>query len=105
MSIVTGTIRARATVEAGSNPVVYNVSVTLANTEYSQVLTGGTKAFTIKNRESGPLKLSFSNGESGTVYVTIPPYCSLEQDGLNFSGSLYFQSTKPNQLVEIIEWT
>lgn len=105
MSIVTGTIRGRATVEASSVPKVYNVPVTLANTEYSQALSTGTKAFTIKLRDIGAkLQIAFVSTESGTTYVTIPSGAGYTADGLDFGGTIYFQSNKPSQVVEILEW-
>jgi hypothetical protein len=104
VSNITGTIRGRATVQEAGSVTVYNVSVTLANTEFSQDLTEGTKAFTIRVRGGSSLKLAFEAGQSGTNYVTIPPGANYTAEGLNFSGTLYFQTPKPSQTVEIVEW-
>lgn len=102
MSNVTTTSRPRATVEAATVANVYNISVLLANTEVSQALATGTKKITIKVRGNSTLKLSFS---SGGPYITIPQGATWSNDGLNFNGTLYFQTTKPSQIVEIEEWT
>ncbi len=104
MSIITGTIRARATVEAGSTPTVYNVSAPLADTEYSQALNSATKSFMIKVRGSALLKVAFQSGESSSNFITVDLHCVLVQDALNFSGALYFQTNKPSQVIEILEW-
>lgn len=105
MSNITGTFRGRATVEAGTEPLVYNVSVPLANTEVSQTLSSAVKRFTIRVRGNSRLKLAFALGESSTNYITIPPGCTYTEDGLGFSGVLYFQTVKASQVVEILEWT
>lgn len=104
MSIITGTIRARATVEAGSTPTIYNVSAPLADTEYSQILNPATKAFMIKVRGTALLKVAFASGQSAITYLTVDNNCTLVQEALNFSGALYFQTNKPSQVIEILEW-
>jgi len=105
MSNITGTIRAKATLEQSQSPLIYNVSCLLANTEYSQALTVGTKIFTIRVRGISSLKLAFEPGESSINYITIPAGANYSADGLNFSGLLYFQTTKATQIVEILEWS
>jgi len=105
MSTVTSTFRGRAVVESSSAPVVYNVSVPLAATEVSKTLSASTKRFTIRVRGNSSLQLSFISGQSGTTFITIPHGCSYTEDELNFSGTLYFQTTKAAQVVEILEWT
>lgn len=105
MSNITGTIRAKATLEQSQDPLIYNVPVLLANTEVSQALTVGTKIFTIRVRGTCGLKLAFVSGQSGTNYITIPPGANYNVEGLNFSGTLYFQTSKATQIVEILEWS
>jgi hypothetical protein len=105
LSTITGTFRGKAVVEASSAPIIYNVSVPLADTEVSQALSSGTKKFTIRVRGQSSLKLSFESGQSGITYIYIPAGCTFSEESLNFSGSLYFQTTKPSQVVEILEWS
>lgn len=104
MSTVTATFRGKAVVEAGVTPTIYNVSVPLAATEVSQALSAGVKRFTIKVRGNSTLQLAFTSGQSGTNYISIPFGCTYTEDGLNFSGTLYFQTVKASQTVEILEW-
>lgn len=104
MSNVTGTVRARATLLEAVTPTIYNVSVLLANTEVSQTLTNNTKSFLIRVRGASNLKLAFILGDSGINYITVPAGANYYADGLNFSGTLYFQTTKASQIVEILEW-
>lgn len=104
MSNITGTIRARATLQEAGQPTVYNVWVEIANTEVAHPLTEFTKSFLIRVRGHSGLKLAYQPGESGSNYLTIRPGVSYKVEGLNFSGVLYFQTTKPNQTIEIVEW-
>lgn len=105
MSNVTGTIRGRATVQESQSPVIYNVTVLLPNIEVVQLLNDSTKSFSIRVRGVSKLQLAFVAGQSGTKYITIGAGCTYIADGLNFSGSLYFQTTQASQVVEILEWT
>lgn len=86
-------------------PTIYNVPASLSNTEYSQALSANTKKFTIKVRGKADLKLAYTATESATNYITIPAGAVMFIDGLNASGlTLYFQTTKASQIVEIQEW-
>lgn len=104
MSNLTATFRGRAELITPATPTIYNVSVPNANTEVSQALSGSTKKFTIRVRGLATLKLAFTAAQSGTVYLTIPAGGSYSEDGLNFAGSLYFQTNRSTQTVEIVEW-
>jgi len=104
MAITAGLSRPTAQVESAGTPAIYNVSVLLANTEYSQALSSSTKKFLIRVRGQSQLKLAFTAGQSGTNYITIPAGTTLNCDDLSFTGTLYFQSVKASQIVEILEW-
>lgn len=105
MSNLTATFRGRAEVVVPATATIYNVSVPLANTEVSQSLNSGTKKFTIRVRGSSTLKLAFTALDSGSLYLTVPRGASYSEEGVNFTGSLYFQTDQPSQTVEIVEWT
>lgn len=105
MSNVTGTIRGRATVQEAVSPTVYNVSISIANTETILVLSDNTKSFLIRVRgNTSTLKLAFNPTESATNFITVEAGANYVAEGVNFSGTLYFQTTKPSQIVEILEW-
>lgn len=104
MALTVGLVRPLAQLQSASSPTIYNVSVTLANTEYSQALSANTKAFTIKVRGTGSIKLAFTSGQSGTNYLTIHGGSTYSAGSIDYSGSLYFQSPKAAQLVEIVAW-
>ena len=89
------------------SPIIYNKTMTSANTEYSQTLPVGTRKFLIKCRASYAIKLAFVSTESGTTYVTIPPDRAYKEEDLSLSGTriLYFQCATAAQVAEIIVWT
>lgn len=104
MAKVNTTARPKATIEPGSNPVIYNVSCALANTEYSQALNTNAKKILIRVRGLAKLQLAFTFGDSGTDYISLPMGCSFTEEAILFNGGVYFQLNKPNQVVEILEW-
>lgn len=104
MSNVSTTFRSSADLSPPQNPLVYNVSVPLANTEYSQILSPNTKMFTVKCRTGAKIQLSYISGNTGTLFITIPKNTEYEKKDINFSGTLYFRSDTAGVIVEIEEW-
>ena len=102
---VTSTFRGAVSSSPATNPLVYNVSVVLANTEYSQLLSPSTKKFMVKCRGKAKLQLSYISGDSGILFVTIPANTAYTEDDIDFTGTLYFRSDTASQVVEIVEWT
>lgn len=89
-----------------SVPQVANVSIGLANTEYSYALPTNTKKFLLKLRAGAVLQLSYAGGTSGTTFFTVPVFNSYQEENLSVTGvTLYFQSPSPSQILEIISWT
>ena len=105
MSNVTSTFRGTAVLDPPTSPKIYNVAVALANTEVSQALTASTKFFLIRARGRSKIKLAFVSGESGTKYITVSPGCVYTQDGVSFTGTLYFQTSLASETIEVLEWT
>lgn len=87
------------------NPQIYNLAIPTADTEVSQALNPNTKSVLIRARGITSLKVAFVSGESGTNYLTIPAGNTFIQENINFTGIIYLQSTKSNQVIEILEWT
>ncbi len=101
---ISGVVRAKATIEATTTAEVFNVNLAVANTEYSHTFSTSTKSFNVRARENDAvIKLSFSVGTSGTTYFTLKKGVSLYAQNLDFSSTLYIQSTQPT-ILEIIEW-
>jgi len=93
-------------------PKIYNVTMTEADTEYSQALRRGCLTFLIHTRDESSFRLAF---EKGKVAIPVEPYFTIpaesgysefevmneEQDLL----TLYFASDSTGKVIEIIEWT
>lgn len=83
----------------------YNVNMVVANTEYSFNVPSNTKYVLIKSRTGVDIiKLSYNEGTSGSVYITIPATSTKTIVGTDNSSLsdviLYFQSPTPD-VVEI----
>lgn len=88
-----------------TTPVVYNVTMTSADTEYSQTLPAQTKKFTLKCRGEYDIKFCFTAEASGTTYLTIPSgQCYWDDLIRDASLTLYFQCATAAQVAEITAW-
>jgi hypothetical protein len=82
----------------------YNVTMTNADTEYSQDLPDGTKKFLVKCRGLYDIKLANVESESGTKYITISAGMIYWEDEVNCTLTLYFQCATAGQICEIVTW-
>ena len=96
---------------AGANPLaaarqphIYNLLLEEANTEYVQHLATDTRKFLIQCRDPRRrAKFCFSDGESGTNYITVSG--AYWDDNLSITDMwIYVQAELPNTEVEIICW-
>lgn len=84
-------------------PVIVNVNMPQADTEYSYTLPVSVKSFTIKLRQPNDLKVSFKEGESGMEYITIPAGASMSEElSLSDPLTIYFQSPVDGNVAEIV---
>lgn len=93
--------------QGSTSPLIINIPLPDANTEESYTFLAATKRFRIQLRGSATLKVAFTSGDSGTTFLTIyPGDCFEESDlGLLAGLTLYFQSSKPAEVLEILSWT
>ncbi|MDP2718271.1 MAG: hypothetical protein Q8P44_00340, partial [Dehalococcoidia bacterium] len=88
---------------------IYNVAVTGANTEYSQVLPANTKRFMVHLRDNAAFRLAFVTGKVATPtapYFSVPANMAYSEDGINPAAStLYFASAVATKTAEIIAWS
>lgn len=104
MANLNTTVRARL-VQA-KEPTIYNLSMPLAGTEYSQVISANAKQIMVRMRVRGRAQIAFASGNSGTLFFTLEPGCVYSQENLDLEGvTIYLQSNVPNQVAEILEWT
>jgi hypothetical protein len=86
---------------------IFNVTLTLANTEYSLTLPEGATRFKLQARGANAVKLAFREGKSGTEYWTVKvapnePYQEHNVQGL--ARTLYLQSADAGAIVEVLCW-
>jgi len=105
-----------ASTSKSTTPLIYPVTLTTADTEYSQLLPEGTKKFRIwamNSTETIPHSAvlryafeSFGNDDwSGEDYIPIPAGNYDENEGLHLSGkTLYFTSPTGSAVIIIKVW-
>jgi len=97
----------------GKTPVIYNVTLVEANTEYSQALPLGTKKFAVKERDGNAIRLAYTSGQ---VATPTEPYLTLlanqvywEDDVLLSNKTLYLAAPDVVEFaerhVDIVAWT
>jgi hypothetical protein len=89
-----------------STPLITNITTFIAGVEYSFAFPPNTKHFTIKARNNGKIQLSFVSEQSGTNFITISPG-SVRWFGniLMSAQTIYFQSSKAGEVIEIESWS
>ena len=100
-----GSIDANIVSDTISIPVITNFNALLANTEYNYTFPVNTKKFKFKARGNSKIQFSFTNGQSSTQYITIYPGGIYEETGLGSTVTIYFQTSKANEIVEILSWS
>ena len=100
-------------VEDNTQPVtastVYNVTLTLADTEYSQALPANTRQFRFRCRTAFAVRFAFVTGKVATPTA---PYLTLPANGDYYSDenklgslTLYLASSEAGVVVELECWT
>lgn len=104
MTAINSALIATVAVESVSAYQVDNLSMPLANTEYSYTFPTGTKTFGFRNRESGVVKLRHI---SGGDHFTFDPFITNWVNDIKSSASVtvIFESPKAAQLIELIFWS
>jgi len=102
-----GSINVNDNSQSATTPTIFNTSVPLSNTEVSQALPANTKKIVIQVRNSAAkLQFAFASGASGTNYISVPRGAVYSVENVLVSSlTLYFQTDKPSQTVEILTWS
>ena len=91
-------------------PTPYNVTLTLANTEYSQALPANCRGFEFQARTEAEIRFAFTTGR---VAGPVAPYLTLKAGDYYFSGpiaqedvpsTIYLASAVAGTVVELIAW-
>ncbi len=94
-----------------STPAIYTVTMTLANTEYSQALPANCRRFEFQCRGSYDVRFAFVTGKvAGPTepYMTLKAGRSYDSGSINQGASpstLYVACATAAQVVEILAWT
>ena len=96
---------------AKETPTDYNVTMTDADTEYSQLLPDGTKAFSISVQDGDStkaLRIAWATGKVATPtapYQTYPANAVVFEDNLNLQGkTIYFACSEAAKVAQITVW-
>jgi hypothetical protein len=88
---------------------VYNITLTLANTEYSQALPAGTREFRFRCRTIFDVRYAFVTGKVAAPtapYLTLPAGMEYFSDGNDLAAAtLFLASAQAAVVVEIEAWT
>ncbi|GAH95268.1 unnamed protein product [marine sediment metagenome] len=86
--------------------MIRNVTTTLADVEYGQAMPLHTRKFLIRCRGNYPIKVAFTENESGTQFVTVPAGMTYWEDLIRpVALTLYFQCPTAGQVAEIVAWS
>lgn len=88
-------------------PTIFNVTATLADTEYSQAIPDGTRKLILKVRGGeAAIKIAFSAGGTSTTFLTVSRGANFILSGVSLnSATIYFQVDKPSKIIEILTWS
>jgi len=90
---------------SNTTPTILNISIPNADTEVSQILPANTKRFIMRSRNKSTIKFSFTSTESGTKFITIPPGATYEDENFYTNLTVYFQSSKMGDTLELIAYS
>ncbi len=88
-------------------PTLYAITLTNANTEYSQALPANTRRFMAQARTAADIRIAY---ETGKVAAPTDPYQSIKSgtvktiDGIKAAPTLYLASGTAGTIVEIEVW-
>lgn len=103
-----GGIDMQAMEHKAASPAIYNVTMAVANREYSQALPANTKRFLIQTRDQSAFRLAFESGHVATPtepYLTVTTQPYPEEDVKPSQLTLYFASGSTGKVIEIVTWT
>ena len=91
-----------------TTPTLYNITLTLADTEYSQALPAGTRSIRFMARTAAAVRFAFVTGKVATPtapYMTLPASSGYAQEHIYTGATLYFASASAGTVVELEVWS
>jgi len=101
-------ITGSTTLVGKKTPTIQNLSMPTSGTEYSFSIPASSVAIEFMSRECGKIQFAFTATESGTTFRTVWPGAEYPIENLDASNgaiTVYVQSTKDNDVLEIVSWT
>lgn len=86
-------------------PTIANLSVPTSGIEQSYSLPANTREFILKARGLSTVQFAYNSGDSGSQFVSLPPGCIFTENDLPSSVTIYYQTTKSGETVEVLSWT
>lgn len=99
--------QASTTGNALVQPTVTNTAIPLAGTEVAIPIPTEAKSIEIRARGPARLQIAYVATESGTNYFTLHAGCSYREENLSLNPgtTLYIQSSRAGETVELLYWT
>lgn len=95
-----------AVVGGVNTPVISNFITINASTEYNYSFPANTKKFSLNARGNAKLQFSYTIGQSGSNFKTVFPGNSYSESNIVVPIlTIYFQSNKAGEVVEILSWS
>lgn len=93
-------------INAATNFNLANITTVLANTEYSYAFPANTKKLKLKARGTAKLQIAKTTGQTNTNYISVSPGAIFLEENINVPAfTLYFESNKAGEVIEIWSWT
>lgn len=88
-------------------PNILNVDAVNVNQEYLITIPAEAKSYKLRNRGNAKIQYAFTSGDTNTTFFTLMPGNIENEDFLKRTTNLniYFETTKPNQTIEVLYWT
>jgi len=95
-------------VKQATTPTIYNVTLAVINTEYSQALPANTRKFLVQCQDGTEFRLAFETGRVAAPvapYLTIRANCIYWEDMVLTGVTIYVAGGTAGKVVEIVAWT
>ena len=91
-----------------TSPTIYNITLTVADTQYSQLLPSGVRDIRFRCRTLFDVRFAFVTGKVATPtapYLTLPAGSDYDSDDNDLSSkTIYFASSEAGVVVELEVW-
>lgn len=91
-------------ISSAGSPIIENINMPVANTEYVLSLDKGVKKLLLQCRSGGDLKIAFKAGESSSRYFTLHGFNTYYEDLIMGPFEIAMQSPNADTVVEVVTW-